>query len=165
MTAPLKVADHLTDAELEAHADAARKRHWEWARWRAILAFKQGESAEDIARILGSKPDWVRRTVRRYNKNGPDGVRDGREDNATDPRVGPELMAAFVQAVEHDEPPGGGRWTGEKARSWLNQRLAKPIPLSTAYNTLHRGELSWQVPRPRHVEADPKAQEEFKKKS
>jgi transposase len=164
MTAPLKVAAHLTDEELEARAHGARARLWEWARWRAILLFKQAESAADIARFLGRKEDWVRRTVRSYNKDGPDSVRDLREDNGTEARVGPELMAALVEAVQHDEPPGGGRWTGGKAQVWLNQRLEKPIPQSTAYNTLHRAKLSWQVPRPRSVEADPQAQDDFKKK-
>lgn len=87
-----------------------------------------------------------------------------REDNGGCGRVGQELLAALVQAVEHDEPPGGGRWTGIKAKLWLNQRLEKPIPTSTAYNTLHRAKLSWQVPRPRHLDADAAAQDEFQKK-
>ncbi len=165
MNATLKVANHLTDRELEARADGARKHVWEWTRWRAILLFRQGESAKDVARFLDRKEDWVRRTVRHYNRNGPEAVRDMRDENSRPAHVGPELMKAFVQAVQHDEPPTGGRWTGTKAMLWLNERLVKPIGRSAAYQTMHRADLSWQVPRPRHVDADPEAQEAFKKKS
>lgn len=53
----LTTASHLTDLELETRADGARKCIWEWCRWRAILLFKQGESAVDVARFLGRQED------------------------------------------------------------------------------------------------------------
>lgn len=164
MSRLLVVADHLTEAELEARAAPGGKTSWEWARWRAVLMWKRGESARDIASMLGFNPDWARRTVRRYNAMGPDGMRDGRDGNATQSPIGPELLAGLVQAVQHEEPPTGGRWTGFKAQAWLNARLPEPIQKTAAYEALHRANLSWQVPRPRHTEADAQAQDEFKKK-
>ena len=163
MPRALVVSDHLTEAELEARADPRGKTSWEWARWPTVLMWKRGESARDIANMLGFNVDWARRTVRRYDKDGPDAMRDGRDDNAGQARVGPELLAALVQAVHHEEPPTGGRWTGKKVRTWLNERLPKPIKMTAAYETLHRAKLSWQVPRPRHTQADAQKQEDFKK--
>ena len=163
MPRTLSAANHLPEADLEERARPAGKSALEWARWRAVLLWTRGESARDISVALGFNEDWVRRTVRRYNASGPNGMRDGRKDNAPETLVGPELMAALVEAVEHSDPEGGGRWNGYKVHAWLNARLPKPIHLATAHDVLHRAKLSWQVPRPRHADADDKAQDQFKK--
>jgi hypothetical protein len=43
-------------------------------RWIAILQRKMGRSPELIADFCNRKPDWVRRIVRKYNAEGPEGV-------------------------------------------------------------------------------------------
>jgi len=43
-------------------------------RWRAVMLKAEGRRANDIADICKRREDWVRRTVRRYNELGPEGV-------------------------------------------------------------------------------------------
>ncbi|QLG12843.1 winged helix-turn-helix domain-containing protein (plasmid) [Deinococcus sp. D7000] len=59
----------------------------------------------------------------------------------------------------------GGVWNGPRIQAWVKQELGQDVYLSRCYEFLDAVGYSRQLPRPRHVEADPIAQEEFKKKS
>ena len=43
-------------------------------------------TVRDIADVCKRREDWVRRTVRAYNEDGPEGLVDGRQENGPDPR-------------------------------------------------------------------------------
>ena len=159
----LEVLPHLSIEELERRAQEASD-HGEWCRWRAIALKAEGRSAEEIAKFLQHKPDWVRRTVRTYNSNGPEAVADRRAGNRKPRRLSLALEVELLHAVEHEEPAEGGLWTGAKVATWIAKRLGSPVRLSTAYNYLHRLNLSWKFPRPRNTKASQEAQEAFKKK-
>lgn len=161
--AVLKVTPHLTLEELEVGAESAST-VGEWRRWRAVGLKAAGGKASEIAQVLQRKEDWVRRTVRHYNERGPVALRDGRVGNRRERLLSPVQEAALVEAVAHEEPTGGGMWTGPKVAAWMEAQTGRPVQVSTAYLALHRLGLSWKAPRPRSVKADAQAQEAFKKK-
>jgi transposase len=92
-----------------------------------------------------------------YNQKGPEAIPDGRHKNpGQKPLLSPELQEELRQALPH---PRDGLWTGRSVAEWLC------VPYNTAWEWLKRLGFSPLRPRPRHREADPKAQEEFKKNS
>ena len=77
-----------------------------------------------------------------------------------------ELRQALVEA-----PPGGmpnawpnARWSGRLVALWMSERLGRLVAVQRGYDYLQRLRYSPQVPRQRHVHADPAAQEASKKK-
>jgi transposase len=90
-----------------------------------------------------------------YNQKGPEAIPDGRHKNpGQKPLLSPELQEELRQALPH---PRDGLWTGRSVAEWLC------VPYNTAWEWLKRLGFSPLRPRPRHREADSKAQEEFKK--
>jgi len=57
----------------------------------------------------------------------------------------------------------GGVCSGNRVQEWVKTTLHKELYLSRYYELLDAVGCSRQVPRPRHVEADDTAQEDFKK--
>jgi hypothetical protein len=55
------------------------------------------------------------------------------------------------------------RWTGYDVAAWISQRIGRPVAVAVGYAYLQRLKHSQQLPRPQHVQADPVAQERFKK--
>ena len=55
-------------------------------------------------------------------------------------------------------------WTRADLCAWLEARFGKAFHPSSLSRVLRRLDLSWQKARPVHPEADPKAQERFRKK-
>ena len=160
----LQVADHLTDDELLAGAKGASN-VTEWRRWMVVRRFRQGASAVELARQFTTNPDWVRRSVRRYNAKGRDAFTDARKTNGRTQLLSDEIQAALLEAMMNEVPPTGGLWTALKVSDWLWEEHRKVASLSTIYNTLQRLGLSKQAPRPKSAKADPVAQDIFKKKA
>jgi transposase len=164
MPRPLVVTPHLSLSELEEQfrlcQDSVEKIHWQ-----AIMLLVQGRRTAEVAEICGYKPDWVRRLIRRYNKHGPDGLRDRRQDNGRSCLLSDDQLAELYDAVLHGEPPGGGLWTGPKVACWMSEKLSRRISPQTAWDYLKRMGMSKQTPRPRHVRASASLQDEFKKNS
>jgi transposase len=55
-------------------------------------------------------------------------------------------------------------WTRADLAAWLAARFGKVFRPSSLSRALKRLDLTWQKARPVHPEADPKAQERFRKK-
>ena len=161
MARRLEVSPHLTHEELKARflrcSDAAEAR-----RWQAVLLKSEGRSSADIAQVCKRKEDWVRRTVRGYNAEGPDALRDGREHNGRARFLADEQTLQLGEAVRA-RCPYGGDWTGAKVSRWVLEHLNIQLTPKAGIDYLHRLKMSRQVPRPRHQRADQEAQEAFKK--
>ena len=73
----LSVSPHLTHNELVARfkncTDADER-----LRWQAVLLKSEGRSAAELADVCKRREDWVRRTVRAYNSEGPAALVDRR---------------------------------------------------------------------------------------
>ena len=134
-------------------------------RWQAILLRTQGRTTGEVAEICGYNPDWVRQLVRRFNADGPDGLRDGRRGNGKARFMSDEQLEELRTAVLNSTPPGGGLWTGPKVARWMTEKLGRRISPQTAWDYLQHLRMSKQTPRPRHARASSEAQEDFKKNS
>ena len=160
----LTVMPHLTQEELNRRA-IRTERSTELLRWKAIARFSRGEGAAEIAKALDRKEDWVRRTVRRYNADGPEGVRDRRPGHGRQLAIPDADFRAVVEPVIHTEAPDGGLWNGPKLRKLVAEKLGTEVNDMTIYRAMKRAGLRKLAPRPRHADSSAEAQEAFKKKS
>jgi transposase len=163
-TSPMTVANHLTLNELWRRAKKA-KDPIEKDRFLAVYHAKRGLTAKEIARIIPNTPRWVQETVRRYNLEGPEALKDKRHQNpGQKPKLTPEERMRVLEALQ-GPPPDGGLWTGPKLRDWVERELGKRLSLYPIYRLLHEMGFALRVPRPRHRKADGEAQEALEKTS
>jgi transposase len=154
----MTVANHLTLNELWRRAKKA-KDPIEKDRFLAVYHAKRGLTAKEIARIIPNTPRWVQETVRRYNLEGPEALKDKRHQNpGQKPKLTPEERMRVLEALQ-GPPPDGGLWTGPKLRDWVERELGKQLSLYPIYRLLHEMGFALRVPRPRHRKADGEAQE------
>src|SRR5258708_36662500 len=88
----------------------------------------------------------------------------------TTSRRAPPLLSAALQEelrqVLAGKAPGGARrWSARAVADWMAERLGRPVSVQRGWDELQRLKHSQQVPRPRHVSADPVAQDACKKRS
>lgn len=105
----------------------------ERTRCQIILLSHKGMKAQDIAPIVLKSADTVRRTIRRYEEKGLDGLRDRRHDHpGPTPKVTPAWKAELLEAVEQDP-----RSLGINRASWTASLLADYMAQKTG---IHVGE-------------------------
>jgi hypothetical protein len=67
--------------------------------WQTIWLRMQGKRTTEVSRIMGCRPDWVRRLVRRWNQLGSDGLEDRRKLNGRFPLLSPEQQMRLHKAL------------------------------------------------------------------
>ena len=87
---------------------------------------------------------------------------DGRRNNGSAPLLADEDLAALDLSLQ-SPPPDGGLWSGPKVAAWISGRVGVECTNKTGWSYLKRLGYSVQRPRPRHPDADEKAQAAFKK--
>lgn len=132
--------------------------------WQAILLRLRGKTTSEVAEIIGCKPDWIRRLVRRWNAEGAEGLKDHRQSNGRDPLLSPEQQAELLQALM-GPAPDGGLWHGGKVAKWISEKVGYQVPYNRGWIYMKELGLSCQTPRPRNRQADKIKQEAFKKNS
>jgi transposase len=149
---PLTLVPHLKDAELKTRyeeSDDAR----EARRWHALWLIAQGYSTTQVGEVLGLSAYSVRRIITRYNRNGPDAVRDGRRANpGPSPRLTAEQQAQLLEALR-GAPPQGGLWSGPKVAAWIQQQTGLKTPKQLGWTYLKRLGARLRVPRRKHAKA------------
>jgi len=120
--------------------------------------------AQRVADLLQVSKQAVWLWVSQYNREGPEGLdREGRGGRRW----------AFLSWEEEEDFLEGFRkcaLTGEVMTAktlWkeLSKRVGREISIDYVYRLLHRHNWRKLSPRPRHVKANPKTQEAFKKNS
>jgi transposase len=163
MSRHITLQPHLTSAALEQRYRVGKEpneRTW----WQILWLLSQGRSGREVATVTGYSPYWIGQIAKRYNTEGPAGMRNRR--HTTSHRAPPaltlaqqeELRATLAAAVARGE-----RWTGSDVATWISERLGRLVAYSLGYAYLKRLKHSQQLPRPHHVQADPVAQQQFKK--
>jgi transposase len=164
MSRHITLQPHLSKGELEHRYRAAKEpneRTW----WQILWLLSQGRTGREVATVTGYSPYWIGQIAKRYNTEGPTGMHNRR--HTTSHRAPPalnlvqqeELRATLAVAVARRE-----RWTGSDVAAWISERIGRPVAYSLGYAYLQRLKHSQQLPRPQHVQADPAAQEAFKKR-
>jgi transposase len=164
MSNHIRLQPHLTSDELEQRYRGAKEpneRTW----WQILWLLSQDRTGREVATVTGYSPYWIGQIAKRYNREGPEGMRNRR--HTTSHRAPPalnsaqqeELRATLAAAVACRE-----RWTGSDVAAWISERIGRPVAYSLGYAYLQRLKHSQQLPRPQHVQADSAAQEAFKKR-
>jgi transposase len=157
---------HIEDHDpLDRLRGAARDyRHTRtWPRVQAIILAKQGDTAPQIARVLGFSRRAVQAWVAAYNRGGlgalPDRPHPGRA-----PTLPHDQEARFLERIDAPPRPEDGvcELRGADLRRILEQEFAARYTRGGVSKLLHRLGYSDLMPRPQHPEADPEAQEFFK---
>lgn len=151
---PLQVAGHLAPDEIYRRYRSCPDGRLK-TRWHAVWLMARPDrplTAEGAAEAVGLSAVWVRKLVHRYNAEGPDGLRDGRQANGAKPRLTAGQQAELSQALQA-EPPDGGVWTGPKVAAFALARFGIKVRKQTGWEWLCRLGLRLKVPRPRHPRA------------
>ena len=165
MGAALTIREELTPEALRRQARHEPNRRAA-LRMLAIANALEGMSRAEAARLAGMERQALRDAVVRYNAEGIAGLHD-RPKPGRPQRLSEAEQAALAARVFRDPDPerdGISAWTRADLCAWLEARFGKAFHPSSLSRVLRRLDLSWQKTRPIHPEADPKAQERFRKK-
>jgi len=122
----------------------------------------QERPAAAVARMLGVSKQAIWLWVGQYNEEGPEGLlrqgRGGRRWSLLSWAEEETLLKSFEKrALE-------GEWiTAKQMLPEVCKVAREEVSLAYVYRLLRRHQWRKIGPRPRHVKADPQAQEEFKK--
>jgi transposase len=165
MGAALTIRDDLTSEALRRHARHEPNRRAA-LRTLAIANALEGMGRAEAARLAGMERQALRDAVVRYNAEGLAGLHDrpkpGRPQRLSEAEQA--ALAARVFTGPDPERDGVAAWTRADLGGWLAARFGKPFHPSSLSRVLRRLDLSRQKARPVHPEADPKAQERFRKR-
>jgi len=128
-----------------------------------VLKVKQGKGAEEIADLLQLNVRTVYKHQERYRKEGLSAFVAKKPGSQSGPRLmSREEEKALLNTLE--ERAGEGQLlTASQVKQACEEKLEKPVALSTVYLILHRNAWSKQRPRPRHPQGDEEAKTTFKK--
>ena len=131
----------------------------------AVAAAMENKTAPQIAKATGAARRSVQDWIYHYNQGGVDRLRDqggrGRKPPLT-PQEREQLKARLnAGAQEHD---GVCVLRGLDVQRILKEEFNKVRCLSAVYDLLHAIGYNDLMPRPQHRDADPPAQEAFKKR-
>lgn len=160
MRGPAPLVDWLDPAALARWVHDAPSKEV-YRRRLAILWTADGRYAPDIARLLLTSPRTVRHWIRQFNTEGPTAL-DGETHGG---RRGGNLSKAEERALLAGLRPrarAGHLVTAAEIRTAVETRVGHPVSERYIYDLLHRYDWRKVVPRPRHVKADPAAQDAFK---
>jgi transposase len=155
----------LSIDELERRYRAAREPH-ERSWWQILWLLARGQLAKDIAESTGYSRYWIGQIAKRYNAEGADGMRNRQytHSHRAQPLLSAEQLAELAAAVR-GPAPDRDEWVGRTVAEWMSQRLGRPVRAQVGWVYLVKLEGKRRKPRPRHVQADPEAQAQFKKSS
>lgn len=158
----MHVQDHLTLEALQHRTNSIRDTKL-WKRHQAVVLAIQGRSAKQIAETLGCSQWAVQKWVTRYNRSGPDALREQARSGRPLRFSGPEV-ARFLQRVEAGPTPEEGRSTfyGHDYQRILRDEFGVVMSLQAVYDLLHRLGFSSLMPRPQHKDSDEELQALFK---
>src|SRR4026209_1929266 len=159
-----RVAPHLTLDEVKQKLDTATK-PWLRQRWLVIYtALLDPRPAQEIASQIGVSRPFVSKISSLYKRFGPQGLETvgpgGRRNQYLSKHEEAAFLAPFIERAAQ-----GQIVTAKLIKEAFEQRLGHEVDESTIYRLLQRHQWRKVMPRPIHPEADPKAQEAFKKTS
>jgi transposase len=158
------IAAGRTPAELRALARRERDGRVS-ARLLALANALDGMSRDEAARAAGMDRQTLRDWVHRYNAEGVEGLRDrprsGRPCALDEGRQA--TLKALVLRGPKLERDGCVAWRARDLCRLVEDRFGVRYGETGMLRLLKSLALSWQKARPVHPEADPGAQERFKK--
>lgn len=163
MPSAITLVPHLSPEQLQARY--RREPHKvERSQWHILWLVASGRTADEVAAVTGFHRSWVFSVVRRYNAGGAAAIVDRRRGRKSGRAYLTDALRAELTTALEGPAPDGGLWTAARVAKWLEGRLGHPVHTSSAWRYMRELGFTLQEPRPRHQDADPAAQEAFKKK-
>jgi len=164
MRRPARIEPWLSEEELRLWLVEASTRQDYQRRLAIWLTHAHRFHAEQIAGMLQVSVQAVWLWVGQYNKKGPGGLarvgRGGRRWAFLSWAQEEALLAGFATRASRGEVI-----TAKALWPEVSAAAGREVSLDYVYRLLHRHKWRKMGPRPRHVQGDPQAQEEFKKNS
>ena len=128
-------------------------------RLHALWRLRLGEGPTAVAAGVGVSRNAVQTWLRWYRAGGLEAVCRRRKGGHGSPSyLTPEQQALLVA-----EAAQGVFATAQAVRDWLEERFGVVYAVGSLYTLLPRLGIRLKRPRPRHTQADPQAQETWKK--
>jgi transposase len=148
----LELSPHASTEELERRYRKARD-PVERSHLQIVWLLSEGRTTEEVRRVTGYSPGWVRQIARRYNERGVDALGDRRHQNPgakeralLDEAAEEELVEALQEA--HPEAEEVELWAQDEARLGLKpvmRRVWAPVgerPTEPASTEARSGPIS-----------------------
>jgi transposase len=131
-----------------------------WARLRAVILAKQGDTAPEIARALGFSRRAVQAWVAAHDRGGLEALPDRPHPGRT-PTLPHDQEVRSLEGIEAPPRPEDGvcELRGVDLRRVLEREFAARYSLSGVYESPHRLDSNDLMPRPQHPDSSPEAQE------
>ncbi len=118
--------------------------------------------AAEIALHTGTSVRTVHQVISDYNRLGAAAIetpgKGGRNNSYLSLEAEKELLSSFTELAA-----AGASTTATKIKQAFEELVGKEVDKTTIYRLVKRQEWGKRMPRPSHPEADPEAQEAFKK--
>jgi transposase len=119
-----------------------------------------------VAGVLGVSAETVWRWATAYRENGMEGLSPKPKKPRGSKLAASQKKEAISWLDEAKTPKGKhAHWTLEKLRQALIDEFGVTLTVNAIWVWLRKEKKVLKVPRPRHYDADPEAQEDFKKTS
>ena len=117
-------------------------------RLQAVVLAHQGQTAAQIAKLLGYSHRAVQQWVRRYNAEGVDGLAD-RERSGRPTKLKASQERKLKKWIEAGPKPRDGlrAWRGKDIQKYLQREFDVDYSLDGVYKLLHRLGIANTTPR------------------
>jgi transposase len=165
MEAAMNVVAHHSLEQLQAsyrvEKDGRRAR-----RLQGIYLARMGRTCPEIMAVTGSARRTIQQWVAKYNRGGLDELFD-RPRPGQPTKLPRDREAEFCRRIDGEPRPTDGLCVlnGPAIQRLLEREFGCIYTLAGVHDLLHRLGYSYLCPRPRHEQADPQAQDDFKKTS
>ncbi len=134
----VQLKPHLTAKELKTHYQQAQDRI-EARRWHLLHLVDQQCTIKQAAQRVGFNYDYAKEIIRRYNQEGPIGVKNRSQRGQLSPRSLLTLVQQQELQQELQKPPSeGGHWTGSKVARWIAAKTGKKVWSQRGWEYLQR---------------------------
>ena len=117
---------YLTVDEIKLHYRQA-KDTTEARRWHLLQLVAQQWTIKQAAQIVGLNYDYAKEIVKRYNRQGPTGMRNRSRDRQPPPPrtlLTPEQQQELRRVLQGPAPDGGS-WSGPKVAQWIARKTGR----------------------------------------
>ncbi len=158
----LTLVCHLSHEDLHQRyrqaTDSVERTHYQ-----ILWLLASGKTTQQVADVTGYSLRWIRVIANRYNQQGEAGVGDGRHHNSGAEALLDEVQQAQLQQAIAAPVTESGLYNGRKVAEWMSRVLERRVAPQRGWEYLKAMEYRLRVPRPAHIQSDPKEQAEWKK--
>lgn len=126
MPKKIKLEPRLSTSELENRYRGA-KDPIERSHYQIMWLISQGKTTTEVMGATGYSRNWIQQLARRYNRDGPQALKDARHKNpgAKDRALLDENQRRELWEVLKKPPSDGGMWNSRKVAEWIEHKTGE----------------------------------------